>query len=98
MRIAYDAMVNTIGERTNDILQSVQASYDKNLTDEFILPLVNNAAGNTSIRDGDAVLCFNFRTDRCREITEVLSQVDMPLFNMHKLSLHFTTMTSYDHT
>ena len=98
VRIAYDVMVNAVGEKTTNILQSVQTSYNKNLTDEFILPLINSSAGNTSIKDGDAVLCFNFRTDRCREITEVLSQVDMPLFNMHKLSLHFTTMTSYDHT
>ena len=98
VQIAYDAMVNRIGEKTNDILDSIKASYDKGLTDEFILPLINSNSGDTSIKDGDAVLCFNFRTDRCREITEVLSQVDMPLFNMHKLSLHFTTMTSYDHT
>ena len=98
VRVAYDVMVNAIGEKTNDISESILASYDKNLTDEFILPLINTAAGDTSIKDGDAVLCFNFRTDRCREITEVLSQVDMPLFNMHKLSLHFTTMTSYDRT
>ena len=98
VRVAYDVIVNAIGEKTNDISESILASYDKNLTDEFILPLINTAAGDTSIKDGDAVLCFNFRTDRCREITEVLSQVDMPLFNMHKLSLHFTTMTSYDRT
>ena len=98
VRVAYDVMVNAIGEKTDDISRSILASYDKNLTDEFILPLINIAAGDTSIKDGDAVLCFNFRTDRCREITEVLSQVDMPLFNMHKLSLHFTTMTSYDRT
>ena len=98
VQIAYDAMVNRIGEKTNDILDSIKASYDKGLTDEFILPLINSNSGDTSIKDGDAVLCLNFRTDRCREVTEVLSQVDMPLFNMHKLSLHFTTMTSYDHT
>jgi 2,3-bisphosphoglycerate-independent phosphoglycerate mutase len=51
----------------------------------------------TTIKDGDVVLCFNFRTDRCREITEVLSQVDIPEFQMHKLNLHYTTMTQYDH-
>ncbi len=98
IKIAYDALVNATGEKTNDILRSVHDSYEKNVTDEFIMPLINNAAGDTRIKDGDAVLCFNFRTDRCREITEVLSQHDMPLFDMHKLNLHYTTMTSYDHT
>jgi len=52
----------------------------------------------TTIKDGDAVICFNFRTDRCREITQVLTQIDMPEFNMKKLSLHYTTMTEYDKT
>ena len=98
IKLAYDALVNAEGERTDDILNSMQLSYEKDITDEFILPLVNSDAGDTRIKDGDSVLCFNFRTDRCREITEVLSQHDMPLFNMHKLNLHYTTMTAYDHT
>ena len=98
IKIAYDALVNGEGEKTDDVLKSMQLSYEKDITDEFIAPLINTAAGDTRIKDGDAVLCFNFRTDRCREITEVLSQQDMPLFNMHKLDLHYTTMTAYDHT
>ena len=98
IKTAYDALVNAEGEKTNDIVNSMQLSYDKDITDEFILPLINGKAGDTRIKDGDAVLCFNFRTDRCREITEVLSQRDMPIFNMHKLNLHYTTMTAYDHT
>ena len=98
VKIAYDALVHATGKQTNDILESVKASYEKDVTDEFIMPLINNAAGDTKIKNGDAVLCFNFRTDRCREITEVLTQVDMPLQNMHPLHLHYTTITNYDHT
>ena len=98
VKIAYDAMVHATGEKTDDILASVKASYEKNVTDEFIMPLINNAAGDTKIKNGDAVLCFNFRTDRCREITEVLTQMDFPLEDMHPLKLHYTTMTNYDDT
>ncbi|MCY7291902.1 MAG: 2,3-bisphosphoglycerate-independent phosphoglycerate mutase, partial [Ferruginibacter sp.] len=98
VKIAYDALVHATGVPTNDVLASLNTSYEKDVTDEFILPLINSAAGNTKIKDGDAVLCFNFRTDRCREITEVLTQMDMPLFNMHKLNIHYTTMTNYDNT
>lgn len=93
---AYDAIVNAEGENTPDILSAVAASYEKDVTDEFLLPLINTAAGDTKMKDGDAVICFNFRTDRCREITDIITQHDMPLFNMHMLSLHYTTMTRYD--
>ncbi len=96
VKIAYDAMVNAVGEKSDDMLASITDSYEKNITDEFILPLINNKAGDTTIKTGDAVLCFNFRTDRCREITEVLTQEDMPNFGMHKLDLHYTTLTNYD--
>ncbi len=96
VKIAYDAMVNAVGEKTDDMLASITDSYEKNITDEFILPLINNKAGDTTIKTGDAVLCFNFRTDRCREITEVLTQEDMPTSGMHKLDLHYTTLTNYD--
>jgi 2,3-bisphosphoglycerate-independent phosphoglycerate mutase len=98
VKIAYEAMVHATGEKTNDILSSVQASYAKEVTDEFIMPLINNAAGDTKIKNGDSVLCFNFRTDRCREITEVLTQIDMPLYKMYKLNVYYTTMTNYDNT
>ena len=69
------------------------------LTDEFIKPTVVVDEGQqpvATIKDGDVVICFNFRTDRCREITEVLTQMDFPEFGMKKLSLHYTTMTQYD--
>ena len=86
-----------IGIKTGDLQAAIKDSYSKNITDEFLLPIINSEA-NATIQDGDAVLCFNFRTDRCREITEVLTQTNMPQFGMHTLSLHFTTMTLYDHT
>jgi 2,3-bisphosphoglycerate-independent phosphoglycerate mutase len=98
VKIAYDCLVNGIGEKTNDFLASIKASYNKNVTDEFILPLINGEVENVTIKEGDAVLCFNFRTDRCREITEVLTQNDMPAQGMKTLNLHYTTITNYDHT
>jgi 2,3-bisphosphoglycerate-independent phosphoglycerate mutase len=101
IKLAYDAMVNGIGQKATDAIEAVENSYKKNVTDEFILPTVIMDEAQqplATIKDGDAVLCFNFRTDRCREITQVLTQIDLPEFNMHKLSLHYTTMTQYDHT
>jgi 2,3-bisphosphoglycerate-independent phosphoglycerate mutase len=98
VKIAYDCLVNAVGEKTDNILAAIELSYAKNVTDEFIMPLINNYASDTTIKEGDAVLCFNFRTDRCREITEVLTQNDMPDFGMHKLNVHYTTITNYDHT
>ena len=96
VKLAYDAMVSGIGFKTTDILGSVKKSYEEGKTDEFINPIINTNIENTKIKDGDVVISFNFRTDRCREITEVLTQVDMPTFGMHKLNLHYTTMTQYD--
>jgi 2,3-bisphosphoglycerate-independent phosphoglycerate mutase len=100
VKLAYDAMVNGIGHSATNLLAAVQDSYDAQVTDEFILPIVNGNLSNAqrSIEADDAVLCFNFRTDRCREITQVLSQTDMPEHGMHKLPLHYTTMTEYDKT
>ncbi len=98
VKLAYDGLVNGIGLATDDVLAAVRASYAADVTDEFIKPIINTKAGNASIQNGDAVLCFNFRTDRCREITQVLSQTDMPDHGMHKLQLHYTTFTEYDKT
>lgn len=98
VKIAYDALVNGVGENTNQIIEAVQTSYKNNISDEFINPLINSLLEDTKIKEGDAVLCFNFRTDRCREITEVLTQTDMPEFGMHTLNLHYTTITNYDTT
>jgi 2,3-bisphosphoglycerate-independent phosphoglycerate mutase len=96
VKLAYDALVKGIGYKTDDILDAVKRSYDTGVTDEFIKPVINSALPNVKIEEGDAVICFNFRTDRCREITEVLTQTDMPEFDMKKQSLHYTTMTQYD--
>jgi 2,3-bisphosphoglycerate-independent phosphoglycerate mutase len=98
VKLAYDALVSGKGESASDIFTAIQQSYDKGVTDEFIKPIINSRAGNTVIKRGDVVICFNFRTDRCREITQVLTQTDMPEAGMHKLPLHYTTMTEYDKT
>ena len=97
VKIAYDAMVNATGEKSTDLLESIKASYEQNITDEFLQPIINSKLNETRIREGDAVISFNFRTDRCREITEVLTQQAFPEYEMSPLFLHFTTMTLYDH-
>jgi 2,3-bisphosphoglycerate-independent phosphoglycerate mutase len=96
---AYDVLVNGAGEKVKDPLGAVQASYDANITDEFIKPIVvvdkdNQPIGK--IQEGDVVICFNFRTDRGREITEVLTQRDFPEHDMKKLPLYYVTLTNYD--
>ncbi len=100
VKFAYDALVNAQGPTASSALEAIQENYDNNITDEFIKPTIINENGNpiATIHEGDSVLCFNFRTDRCREITEVLSQKDFPDFGMNKLSLHYTTLTRYDET
>jgi len=96
VKLAYDALVNGLGESSTDLLNSVKNSYEAGITDEFIKPIINQNLPDVKIQEGDAVICFNFRTDRCREITEVLTQNDMPEWGMKKLNLHYTTMTQYD--
>lgn len=101
VKLAYDALVNGVGEKATDGLAAVEQAYAHNITDEFIKPTVILGADQqplASIKDGDVAICFNFRTDRCREITQVLTQTDMPEQGMKKLSLHYTTMTDYDKT
>ncbi len=96
---AYDMMVNGEGATTTSMIDSIRKSYIDGITDEFIEPVVKvdeNGKPVGSIKAGDVVVCFNFRTDRCREITQVLTQEDMHEFNMHKLDLHYVTMTEYD--
>jgi 2,3-bisphosphoglycerate-independent phosphoglycerate mutase len=97
VKLAYDALVHGVGEKVDDMLLAVKKSYEAGVTDEFIKPIINAADQNAMIQNGDAVICFNFRTDRCREITTVLTQTDMPEFDMKKLELDYTTMTQYDH-
>ena len=95
---AYDAMVFGEGNRTQNILEAISNSYNEEITDEFLLPIINANVDNGLIKEGDAVICFNFRTDRCREITEALTQTAFPSENMHPLKLDYTTMTLYDHS
>ncbi|HEY0354664.1 MAG TPA: 2,3-bisphosphoglycerate-independent phosphoglycerate mutase, partial [Flavisolibacter sp.] len=80
--------------------EAIGSSYTENITDEFIKPTVilENNQPVATIQNGDAVICFNFRTDRCREITKVLTQMEIPQHEMKPLSLHYTTMTEYDAT
>lgn len=101
VKLAYDAIVKGTGETSVDPIAAVQHSYDKNVTDEFIQPTViigNNLAPVGVIKDGDVAICFNFRTDRCREISEVITQTDMPALGMKKLNINYTTMAEYDKT
>jgi len=99
VKIAYDALVNNEGLHTNNATKTIQNNYDEGLTDEFLKPIIMTAENNdpiAKIEEGDVVLFFNFRTDRGRELTEVLSQNDNHEYNMHKLNLHYVTMTNYD--
>lgn len=101
VKLAYDAMVRGEGEKSKDILTAIRKSYENNVTDEFIRPIIHVGANNkplATIEDGDLVICFNFRTDRGREITQVLTQKDFEDFNMKKLDLDYITFTTYDET
>ncbi|MEO6187212.1 MAG: 2,3-bisphosphoglycerate-independent phosphoglycerate mutase, partial [Ginsengibacter sp.] len=97
VKIAYDALVKRTGTVTNDVIGTVEASYENNVTDEFLMPIINAEVPLSAIQDGDVVICFNFRTDRCREITEALTQQAFPEYDMKPLDLNYTTMTRYDH-
>jgi 2,3-bisphosphoglycerate-independent phosphoglycerate mutase len=101
VKLAYDGLVNGIGHQATDAVEAIEASYAAGVTDEFIKPIVITGADGkprATIQDGDVVICFNFRTDRCREISQVLTQMDLPDFSMHKLAIDYTTMTEYDKT
>ncbi|RFZ85635.1 2,3-bisphosphoglycerate-independent phosphoglycerate mutase [Mucilaginibacter terrenus] len=98
---AYDLMVKGEGEPTKDITASITRSYEAGVTDEFILPIVKTGEDGQPlavIKEGDVVICFNFRTDRGREITQALTQREFPEYDMKPLDLHYVTMTSYDDT
>jgi 2,3-bisphosphoglycerate-independent phosphoglycerate mutase len=101
VKLAYDAMVNSIGEKSTSVTETMQKSYDNDITDEFIKPIImvdNEGQPLTKIKEDDVVIFFNFRTDRGRELTEALSQTDFHEQNMHKLNLHYVTLTNYDDT
>lgn len=99
VKLAYDALVAGEGERSKDILNSIRKSYENDVTDEFIRPIIHAGANNkpiAKIEEGDLVICFNFRTDRGREITQALSQKDFEDFKMKKINVDFITFTTYD--
>ena len=101
VKIAYDLLVNGTGKHSTDAVLSVLDSYKNEITDEFIDPIVmvdNDDKPVATIQNDDVVIFFNFRTDRGRELTEVLSQEDFHEQNMHKLNLYYVTMTNYDDT
>jgi 2,3-bisphosphoglycerate-independent phosphoglycerate mutase len=99
VKLAYDCLVKGVGPKAVNVISAIDESYTAEITDEFIKPTVivdEKQEPIALIKDGDAVICFNFRTDRCREITEVLTQRDFPDMEMHKLNLFYTTLTEYD--
>jgi len=99
VKLSYDLLVNGIGEKAKNAGDAIQKSYNEGITDEFIKPIVmvdDNDSPISTIKNEDVVIFFNFRTDRGRQLTEVLSQQDFHEFNMHKLNLHYVTMTNYD--
>ena len=99
VKVAYDALVEGIGEHDTDMVAAVQKSYDADVTDEFIKPIVHvDGAGQPMglIRENDVVIFFNYRNDRAKELTIVLTQQDMPEAGMHTLPLYYCCMTPYD--
>ena len=101
VKLAYDLVVNGLGIPSTNAVESIKKDYAEGITDEFIKPIVMTTDGTNPIaviEPDDVVIFFNFRTDRGRELTEVLSQFDVHEQNMHKLKLYFVTMTNYDDT
>lgn len=99
VKLAYDAVVNSVGKKSKNIVKTIEDSYNENVTDEFIKPIIavdDSDQPIAKVKDGDVIIFFNFRTDRGRELTEVLSQKDFPDMNMHKLDLYYVTLTNYD--
>ena len=101
IKVGYDLIVNGIGEKTEDILDAMQKSYDSEVTDEFMKPIVvTDSKGEPigKLKEGDVIVFFNFRNDRARELTIVLTQKDMPEAGMKTMPLYYCTMTPYDAT
>jgi len=101
IKVGYDLLVFGKGLKAKDPVEAIQQSYKEGITDEFIKPIVivddyDNPI--TTVKEGDVFICFNFRTDRLREITTVLTQKDFPNFQMEKINLYYLTMTPYDDT
>lgn len=95
VKLAYDMLVNGLGERSSDMVQTIEKRYHAGETDEFLKPILADGL-DSRIQEGDVVISFNYRTDRCREITEVLTQQAFPEFDMKPLPLYYVTMTVYD--
>jgi 2,3-bisphosphoglycerate-independent phosphoglycerate mutase len=101
VKLAYDLLVKGEGEKVNDLIAALKKSYGDGVTDEFLKPIVKvdqNGNSIAKIEDGDVVICFNFRTDRGREITQALTQKAFPEQDMKPLKLRYITMTTYDET
>jgi 2,3-bisphosphoglycerate-independent phosphoglycerate mutase len=101
VKLAYDVLVHGQGKNFKSATAAIQSAYDEGVTDEFIKPAVitkPNGSSVATIREGDVVVCFNFRTDRGREITMALTQQDFPEQGMKKLPLYYLTMANYDDT
>lgn len=101
IKLAYDALVNSEGAKSTNAIKSMEESYANDVTDEFIKPIImtdENGHPKTQIKADDVVIFFNYRTDRGRELTEVLTQKDYPEFGMKTLPLYYVTLTSYDDT
>ena len=99
IKIAYDALTQGIGEHSTNALMSIEEGYQNGITDEFIKPIIvcnQNNIPKAIIKEGDIVICFNFRTDRCREITMALTQQNFEEQQMHTIPLHYVTMTEYN--
>ena len=99
VKIAYDQLVEGIGEKSTNMVEAMQKSYDEGVTDEFVKPIVNvDAEGNAigTIKPNDVVIFFNYRNDRAKELTIVLTQQDMPEEGMHTMPLYYCCMTPYD--
>jgi len=96
---AYDLITAGIGDKSKDPLASIRSQYDKGVSDEFLEPICivdNQGEAIGKIKDDDVVVCFNFRTDRCRQITTALTQENLDEFDMKALTLNYFTMTRYD--
>ncbi len=101
VKLSYDAMVNGIGEKSHDAVKSMQNSYNNGVTDEFVQPIVmasDQEKPVAKIEEEDVIIFFNFRTDRGRQLTRVLTQENFAEFNMHTIPLHYVTMTNYDNS
>ncbi|MBQ3992797.1 MAG: 2,3-bisphosphoglycerate-independent phosphoglycerate mutase, partial [Bacteroidaceae bacterium] len=95
VKIAYDLLVSAEGKQATNMAEAVQESYDEGVTDEFIKP-INNSTIDGTIKEGDVVIFFNYRNDRAKELTIVLTQQDMPEQGMHTIPLEYYCMTPYD--